>query len=74
MNLQLQPRTNLMLSRGYPACVLSASHSFWRFLSAPSANMLNLVRHYQLRVTAISTHNNPRPTDRQNHPNPIQLP
>lgn len=74
MNLRLQPRTNFMLSRGYPACVLSASHSFWMFLSARSRNMLKLLRRYQLRVTVLSTYNNPRPPDRQNYPNRIQHP
>jgi hypothetical protein len=74
MNPQLPPRTDLMLPRGYPACAWSASHCCWLFSSACSTNLRKLLRRCQVRVTAPSTHHNPPPTDRQNHPNPIQLP
>jgi hypothetical protein len=74
MNLQLQPRSNLMLARAHSACVFIDSRSFPLLLSARSDNMLKFVRYYQRRGTAPSTHNSPPHPDRQNHPNCIQLP
>ena len=74
MNPQPQPRTDLMLLRGYPACASIAPHCFWLSFSACSTNLRMLLRRCQVRLTAPSTHPNPPPTDRQHHPNPIQLP
>jgi hypothetical protein len=74
MNLQLQPRTNLMLARSYPACVFSDSRNFRLLLSACPAVMLKFVCCCQRRVTAPSTHDSPPHPDCQNQPKRIQLP
>jgi hypothetical protein len=74
MNPQLPPRTDLMLPRGYPACAWSDSHRFRLSFSACSTNLRMLLRRCQVRLIAPSSHHNPPPTDRQNHPNRIQLP
>jgi len=74
MNPQLPPRTDLMLPRGYPACAWSASRRFRLLFSARSTHTLKFVYRYRPGITAILPHQNPPPTDLQNHPNRIQLP
>jgi hypothetical protein len=74
MNLQPQPRTNLMLTRPYPDCVLSGSYRPYLRLTAPSGNVSKLMHRHQDVTHEHSPHQNLSPTGHHKQLKPIQLP
>ena len=74
MNLQPQPRTDLMLSRGYSVCAFSGLNCVRLRLTAPSGNVSKLMHRHQDVTHEHSLHQNLSPTGHHKQLKPIQLP